>query len=486
MTLRSDAETVRIPTIPPVRPRRGFAVALLMGVSLLAANTAFSQTPPAAEAPAEEKGILERDKLLGDMGGLRSKLEESGITITITDTNEVLGNVSGGIQRGATYDGLTNVTIQLDTQKAFGWEGGLFNVSGLNIRGRSLSQYNIGNLQNVSGISASDTTRVWEAWFQQGFWGGKADVKLGMQSIDNEFITSTGAAVFMNTAFGWPMGASANLYAGGPAYPLSSLGVRLRGRPTDEITVLGGVFQDNPPGGAFYNDSQLLGSSRWGGNANLRTGALVIGEVQYGLNQPGEDGKSTGLPGTYKLGFWYDTAAFPNKRYAQGGLSLADPASNGIPIMNRNNFMLYGVIDQTVWKAEGDSPRALNVFMRVMGGPGDRNLVSFALNAGVTLTAPLPGRDDDTFGIAFGMVKIGSGATGLDQDVGVYSGGYYPVRTNESFIEVTYQAKVTPWLTMQPDFQYIIRPGGGVPNPNNPTQLIGNAAVFGLRSVVTF
>ena len=44
---------------------------------------------------------------------------------------------------------------------------------------------------------------------------------------------------------GWPMVPSADLYAGGPAYPLSSLGVRLRVRPSENLTLLGGVFQDS-------------------------------------------------------------------------------------------------------------------------------------------------------------------------------------------------------------------------------------------------
>ena len=35
----------------------------------------------------------------------------------------MLGNVSGGIRRGADYDGLTTVTLGLDTQKAFGLAG---------------------------------------------------------------------------------------------------------------------------------------------------------------------------------------------------------------------------------------------------------------------------------------------------------------------------------------------------------------------------
>jgi len=436
-------------------------------------------------------GIWRRPNLLGDIGGLRSMLGRAGVTMTLTDQNEVFGNTTGGLKQGATYDGLTTLTLQLDTQKAFGWEGGTFNISGLQIRGRNFSQYYLGNLQTASGIAASPTTRLWEIWVQQALLDGKFDVKLGQQSLDQEFMTSTGSAVFLNTMMGWPMLPSADLYAGGPAYPLSSLGVRFRGQPTGNLTLLAGVFQDNPPGGPFNDDSQLRGSTRWGGNFNLRTGALFIAEAQYALNQPAagemDDGTSPkGLPGTYKLGAWFDTASFPSQSIDSTGLSLADPASSGNPKMLRRNASLYAVADQMIWRPTEDSPRAVSVFARLMGAPGDRNLIDFSVNAGITLKAPLPGRDDDTLGLGYGYARLSSSTRATDQAVALANGGTTPVRSGEHFIELTYQAQVTPWLQLQPDFQYVFAPAGGVVDPNNPTRRLRDEAIFGLRSTVTF
>jgi porin len=276
---------------------------------------------------------------------------------------------------------------------------------------------------------------------------------------------------------------SADLYAGGPAYPLSSLGVRLRTQLPAGFTVLGGVFDDNPPGGPFDADSQLLGSTRWGGNFNLRTGALIIGEIQYALNQPSNGqmdygGHSAGLPGSYKLGFWADTAPFPSPRFDNTGAPLA--LTGGTPLNLRNNFSVYGVADQVVWQPGGDDPRSVSVFARLMGAPGDRNLINFSVNAGITMKAPLPGRDDDTFGIGFGIAKVSPAAAGFDIDSGL------PARGSETFIEITYQVQMTGWWQVQPDFQYVFNPGGGILNPNDPTQRVGNEAILGLRSTVTF
>ena len=452
----------------------------------LAVSGALAQVPSAAESAT----VWQQERLLGDFGGLRPKLEAAGITFGLQDINEVWGNASGGRRRTVDYNGATMLSFGLDTKAAQLWTGGIFNVSAWQIRGRSLATDATSALQTNSGINARGATRLWEAWYQQTFAGGAADIKIGQQSLDQEFMSSAGSSLFLNTMMGWPMLPSANLYAGGPAYPLSSLGVRLRVRPNDNFTLLGGVFQDNPPGGPFDNDSPLRGSTRWGGNFSLRTGALVVGEAQYSFNQPttGEDGKpkpAAGLPGTYKLGVWYDSAAFPSQRISTTGLPLASSDGSGIPKLLCDNWSVYAVADQAIWRPDPDGARVVGVFVRAMGGPGDRNLISFSVNGGVTVKAPLPDRDDDSFGVGIGVARLSGGAIGFDRDRIRYFGPA-PVRSTETFVEMTYQIAVAPWWQIQPDFQYVFAPGGGVANPNRPGKRIGNAAIFGLRSIVTF
>ena len=444
-----------------------------------------------ASEPSFFTGIWTRSNLLGDMGGLRTALGSYGITLGLQETSEVFGNLTGGIRRGAAYDGLTQMSLVLDMAKGFDWDGGTFNVSALQIHGRNLSAEKLLDLQTISGIEANRATRLWELWYQQVFLAGRADVKIGQQSIDQEFISSQYSGLFINTMMGWPMVPSADLFAGGPAYPLSSLGLRLRGQPTAALTVLAGVFDDNPPGGRFDNDSQLRGAEAAGAKFNLGTGALFIGELQYTVNQPAlgdlDTGDSApGLPGTYKLGAWFDTAAFPDQRFDDTGLSLADPNSSGIARMHRHNFSIYGVVDQVVWRPSPEAQRALAVFARLMGAPGDRNLVDFSVNAGASLKSPLPGRDSDTFGIGYGFAKVSGRASDRDRDTVFFSQSFTPIRSGEHFLEVTYQYQVAPWWQLQPDFQYIVNPGGGIANPNNPNARLGDEAVLGLRTIVTF
>ena len=410
-----------------------------------------------------------------------------GISLNLSEADQVFGNVTGGLHQGAAYNGLTTMGLTLDTQKAFGIPGGLFNISALQLHGRSISNDNLDVLQAASGNEADDATRLWELWYQQTFLNGKLDIKIGQQAFDQEFMLSQYGSVFLNSVMGSPEVPAADLYAGGgPQYPLSSLGVRVRAQPLPSLTTLVGVFDDNPPGGPFNNDSALRGAEASGTAFNLNTGALWIGELQYQINGQSTDGKPTGLPGTYKIGAWYDSGSFPDQRYDTLGQSLANPASNGDPFMHHGNYGIYAVADQAIWRPAPKASRLLGAFAEVSAAPADRNLVSFSATAGLNLADPLPGRDSDTAAIGFGIAKISGAAAGLDQDTAFYSQSAGPTRTTETFFELTYQFQATGWWQIQPDFQYFIRPGGGIQDPTQPDKLIGNEAVFGLQSSITF
>ncbi len=412
-------------------------------------------------------GLATRQTLLGDMGGLRPWIGKYGATFTMTETSEYLANLRGGLARGGAYDGLTTATLAIDTQKAFGLPGGTFNVSGLQIHGRNLSQYNLGTLNTASGIEADDTTRLWELWYQQSILHDRVDFKIGQQSLDQEFMVSTYANTFVNTMFGWAGVPSYDMPSGGPAYPLSALGVRVRGKITPSLTALAGVFDGNPAPGV--GDPQRLNGS--GTNFNLHNGALYIGELQYAINQPSEGqmdygaGKPLGgLPGTYKVGVWYN-----NERFADQRLNTT----------HKGDYSLYAVADQMVWRPNPDEPRSIGVFARVMGAPGDRNLVSVSANVGVVMKAPFKGRDNDSIGLGLAYIKVGSHAAGLDADSGNV------VRGSETALEATYQYQVTPWWVLQGDAQYTFNAGAGQ-NPNDPTQTLRNTFVVGVRTTITF
>jgi porin len=474
--------------VPPVQAQTsGEAppVTALVGAAP-SSSQATTDAAKGEQMPPAPTDIWNRATLFGEMGGLRPWLGDHGVTVSLQETSEYLNNLSGGIKRSDAYDGLTQLAVVVDTQKSFGLPGGTFNVSALQIHGTNLSERNLLTLQSASGTEADASTRLWELWYQQSLLDGKVAVKIGQQSLDQEFMVSQYATPFMNATFGWPVLPSVGMPAGGAAYPLSSLGLRIRAKPSDAWAVLVGVFDGNPAG-SDVGDPQKQNSH--GTNFNLHNGALFIGEVQYAVNPASSDASApqpAGFPGTYKLGFWYNTERFADQRFDNTGLSLANPTSTGVAQTHRGNYSFYAVADQMVWRPSPDSLRSLGVFARVMGAPGERNLVNVAVNAGVTLKAPFDGRENDMVGLAVGYAKIGSHAQGLASDTASFSTAAYPLRSAETVIEATYQYQVTPWWQLQADVQYTFRPAGGIPNPNNPSHRVGNEAVIGMRTNIIF
>ena len=288
-------------------------------VSLSAVSLAAFGILGTAPAMAQSAGLL------GDMGGLRTVLGNYGITLGITDSENLLGNLSGGVKQGATMQGVTTATLEMDTGKAFGWQGGTFHISALQLHGQPLTEPYLDSLQAANGNEGEDGTRLWELWDDQTFDYSRADIKIGQQSIDNEFMVSRYSSLFVNTMAGWPMIPSADLYGGGPAYPLSSLGVRVQFKPTDNTNILAGVFDDNPGGGAFDDDAQALDAD--GGRFNLNTGALFIAELQYTTNQPAvgdmvQAGPRRACPGRIKSASGTIREAFRTRNSARMGYRL--------------------------------------------------------------------------------------------------------------------------------------------------------------------
>jgi porin len=457
-----------------------------------AAPASGEAAPPQAPAPnsAGPFGFLsaswDSPNLLGDMGGVRPVLSKEGITLNITENAEAFGNLTGGARQGFEGNGLTTATVQLDTQQAFGLNGGLLNVSGLHIWGGDLSATNLYSLQFASGIEADDSIRLWELWYQQKF-GDRFDIKIGEQSLDNEFKVSQYGTYFLNAAMGWPVLPTDNLPGGGPGYPLAALGVRGRAFLTDNVHLLAGVFNGSPIPRDSPN-SQL--SNPNGVSFPLNTGVLAIAETQisWGSDASAKPGAEGPLPGLLKIGAWYDSYKFDDLQYDNEGVPLAGPKSDGIPAVHHGNYAFYGGVDQTIWRSRDDANHNINVFIRPMFTPlQDRNLISFSVDGGLTLHEPLEGRSDDTFGLGFGVARVSNSASGYDRNLEFYEpASFTPVRGAETILEATYQIQAAKWWQIQPDIQYIFNPGAGIANPNDPPQKIKNELVIGLRTNITF
>jgi porin len=187
----------------------------------------------------------------------------------------------------------------------------------------------------------------------------------------------------------------------------------------------------------------------------------------------------------YKLGGWYADGDFADQRFgldaAGATVSLADPALDRT-LNHHGNWGIYGVADQMVWRGQESS---VNLFVRAGFSPSDRNLVSYYVDGGLGVKGPLPGRKDDTLTLGVAYARISRDAILADKDALSIGGGPYGVRDKEMVFEASYAAQVTPWWSVQPDFQYILHPNGGQ-NPDDPARTLDHAFFAGIRTSIAF
>lgn len=454
-----------------------------LATDILPSGVPLPVPAPGFVLPPEDSGT----ELLGNAGGARDWLARQGVRVTLHDVEEVWGLASGGMHPGPTYDGMTAVALSVNTQEAFGWQGGLLNVSALQIRGRSFTGERLGSLNAVSGYDAGRSTRLFELWYGQGFFSNRLDIRVGSIDLDTEFLVSQNASFFLNSSFGWPLSTSNNLYSGGPSWPFSAVGARVKWTPTYPLVLMGAVTDDNPTRGPFYSDINATQRDPTGTLFSTSGGTLFMGEAQLWLDMAqrlaGKDAPA--LPGTWKIGGLYDTGRFPDQRYDDRGNLLASPDSTGQPRYHHGNWLAYAVLDQMIWRKSKDSGKTINFFVRTTVSDETRNRFSLEIQSGFTFDELLPGRPDDTIGIAWGTSLYGRRAIRNARDVVRLGTGFpYQLRP-EHHIELTYQAAVTPYLILQPDFQYFVNVGGVTRDPETG-QSVPNGMVMGLNMTTTF
>ncbi|NEU14132.1 carbohydrate porin [Methylobacterium sp. BTF04] len=421
----------------------------------------------------------------GDPFGFRAFLKTRGIVYSLTYIGETLGNVTGGTRRGAIYEGLLDLEVDVDLGALIGWRGAALHTNLFQIHGTGLSRGYVDNLLTISGIEALPSSRLYELWFEQKLFDDQFGIKIGQLAADTEFAVTQTGTVFVNSTFGWHNNMAVVIPSGGPIYPLAVPGVRAKYVPNANLSLQVGVFDGDPAGGTRRDtDADPQRRNRRGTNFRTDDPALVIAEAAYAYNI--EKG-SAGEAGTVTLGGWYHFGRFDSLRVDGSGIALADPASSGIARRFRGQGGLYGIIDQTIYREPDDPNDGASVFLRVSGSPADRSLIDLYLDAGIAYKGLLPGRSDDTVGIAFALSRLSGAARGFDTDTILATGSPGPRRSSEAVLEATYQAVLGPGVTVQPDVQYVFRPSGGIANPRDTNGArIRNAAIFGLRATIRY
>ncbi|WP_279598875.1 carbohydrate porin [Methylobacterium sp. J-076] len=411
----------------------------------------------------------------GDPGGYRAFLQSRGITFGLIGVAETYRSLRGGLRRGETGLTLLDLDVDVDLDTFAGWSGATAHATVYQIQGSGTSRSRVGNLLTVSEIEALPASRLSELWLEQSLFDERLFLRVGQLSADTEYMVSQTGILFTNGTFGWPGIFAANMTDGGPAYPLSAPTLRVKYVPTPELSFQASLIDGTPGGGNPRSGIDPQRRNPNGTRFPLSDPPLAIAEASYAYNTaPGAPGQ----PGTVTLGGW--------RRFGRVDALTPDPVS-GLGRRVSGDSSVYGVIDQTVYQEPDDPNDGASVFLRASASPGDRNLVDLYLDGGIAYRGLLPGRSDDTLGLAVAVARIAPAARRLDAIAAAQGTGPAPRRSAETVLEATYQAVLAPGIAVQPTVQYVIHPGGGIANPRDPEgKRVRDATVLGLRAITRY
>jgi porin len=404
-------------------------------ISLLSAGSAQGPAPaapPMRTAPAAPSApgsfaafahdLLTRDTLSGNWWGLRGELDSHGITPTVTLLQAASENFSGGIRTNRIdWRYRLDVSLTLDTQALFGWKGGTAFVDFMAHGGQNPANDLVGELQAISAIDQNPATRLDQIWYRQNLLDKALWVKFGRIDTTYDFDHIRDAQVFLNGSFGF----SPVIFVF-PSYPFSAWGGELSWQPVSAVTLHGGLFDGNTE-----NTVPDVASSNPNAVENPY-GILALAEESLNWQIGTHD-----LSGTFTLGQWYHTGKF--QRYSGSS--------------RQGTGGMYAYLDQTLWTfahAKGCTASRIGSFVQYAWANDQLTEIDQNISAGLRWRDPIPGRTDDNTGIAATWAHLSP-----------YAQTPY---SYELAIEGFYTAQITPWMSIQPDLQYIIHPGGTYQN----------------------
>ncbi|NJO55838.1 MAG: carbohydrate porin, partial [Rhodospirillales bacterium] len=286
--------------------------------SMLAALLLVTSALPASADALND--WLTGDYATGDWGGVRTDLEEMGITPEAAYTTDILAvrNGNEGSGDGWDYAGRIDFGINFDLEKLFGLPGFSLYASGAWSSGHDLSGRQVGNIFAVQQIFTGREARLSQLYVQQDLLDDRLTFKLGRLTAEADFLASD---IYANYVNGGINGVPSNIPDGNDGFttaPFSQWGLVAAGEPIENLRVAVGIYN--------VNEDQV-DDRRNGTDFKLDTGdgVLAIAEVGYSWNQAEESEQETaadeagqpiagglpeprgGMPGNAKVGILYQS-----------------------------------------------------------------------------------------------------------------------------------------------------------------------------------
>ncbi len=369
--------------------------------------------------------------LTGDWSKNRIKLFNSGVDFILNYYADSFNNLSGGIKTGSGILSTSDLKINLDGEKLYGIEGSKALIELISITGNRPNQQWIGSLVQVDNSEPNTSiTRIEQAWISQEFFESKINILAGLYDIGNDFYITNSAGIFIQPSFGigneiaQTTTNGINIY-GASTFPEHSIGTKVKFTPNDTIYFQAAIMDALLKNNSNVNDVNT--------RISKHNGAMFIAETG-----------TTSSYGNYSIGVWQFSKKFP-------------ALLNQQTLKSNSGYYLMG--EKSLYKQDA---RELFGFIRYGVADGRVVQINQMLSLGLTLNGAIKERDNSKLGFGISKAYIGR-----DYVQSVINNGQ-DTHSSETSFELTYSDKITSWLRVQPDLQYIPNPTLNPVNAGSP------------------
>ena len=425
-----------------------------------------------ANAMADDAFSSSSKWMTGDWGGERTKLIEQGIDIKADYVGEMGYNAKGGYNDDKTgrYSDQFGLGVALDLQKLWGWDNTQAKIQLTNRNGQNISNDRIGDPRAGTLSSSMEVygrghmVRLTQFWIQHQMFDNKLDVKLGYFGEGEDF--NTFPCDFQNLSFcGSQVGNYVNTWYN---WPVSQAAIRVKYNITPELYAQIGAYNQNPSQLEHGNGFKLSGSGT--------KGTVIPVELVWSP-------KVNNLPGEYRVGYYKSAADAPDVREDVNGNDAVITRADFRTRSSKKGY--WFVAQQQLTTHNGDASRGLNIAANATFHDKETNLVDNYQSLMLVYKGPFDARPKDDVGIGVARLHVNDDVKKNSQLLNAANGVsdydnplYTPIRETEYNVELNYGFHVTNWLTVRPNLQYVVQPGG--------VDKVDNALVAGLKIQSTF
>lgn len=387
--------------------------------------------------------------MFGDWGGYRTQLQNDGIKFDVNYTMESAANLGGGADTNTTmrYSDQWSFGTNFDLEKLLDWQDAEFQMTITNRDGQNLSEQvadkRTGMLSSVQEVyGRGQTWRLTQFWLRKGLFNDVVDLKAGRVTVGEDFDNFDGN-LFQNLALG---SGQAGNWRGDRWFnwPVSQWGGRIKFNITPEVFFQVGFYNQNR---ANYDrgDGFRLDTSNSEGN-------LVPVELGWKPTLGAQK-----LPGNYRIGYYYSSAnGDVYGSWRNGAYQDQDHAYGG-----------YLLLQQQLTAQDGDVNRGLGVRVQAVMNDHKTSKTDNYQSIAFTWKGPFDARPDDEIGVGAARIHVNSDYTRSLRQQNEANGEnrfdsptYLPIQDGSEYnYEVYYNAKVTNWMSLRPNLQYVVAPG---------------------------